>query len=71
MKRPLIRAPKKKGTPKEIAVLGHRDPRGADNIISVWVDEDDKLHIRVLKADRCYRFEQVIETAGYVEVVQK
>ena len=71
MKRILIRAPKTRGTVKEIAVLGHRDPRGADNTIAVWVDEHDKLHIRVLKADRCYRFEQVVETDGYVEVIQK
>lgn len=71
MKRTLVRAPKKQGTVKEVFVLGHRDPRGPDNTIAVWVDEHDKLHIRVLKADRCYRFEQVVETAGYVEVIQK
>jgi hypothetical protein len=50
-------------------VVGHRDPRGADNNIRVWVDEDDQLHIRVEKTSRCYQFGKVIEHDGYVEIV--
>ena len=52
-----------------IPILGHRDPRGPDNNIRVWVDDQDKLHIRVEKTERCYRFEKVIEEDGYVEVI--
>ena len=55
----------------EIMVFGKRDPRGPDNNIYMWVDSQDKLHIRVLKAQRCYEFEKVIETEGFIEVVQK
>ena len=54
-----------------IPIVGHRDPRGPDNNIRVWVDEDDKLHIRVEKTHRCYGFEKVEETDGYVEVIAK
>lgn len=63
-------APRGANKAREIVVLGHRDPRGPDNNILVWVDENDKLHIRVLKADRCYRFEQMIDTPAFVEIVQ-
>jgi hypothetical protein len=64
-----VRAARKQKV-KQVVVFGHRDPRGPDNNITIWVDKDDKLHIRVLKAERCYRFEKVIETGSYVEVVQ-
>lgn len=63
-----IKAPTK-GKVAEIKVLGHRDPRGPDNNVYIWVDEDDHLHIRVLKTERCYRFKEVIQEPGYVEVV--
>lgn len=65
----LVRAPRKRGQAKELKVLGRRDPRGPDNSVYIWVDENDQLHIRVLKTNRCYKFKQVIETNGYVEVV--
>ena len=65
----LVRAPRRKGQCREIRILGHRDPRGPDNTVSVWVDERDRLHVRVLKADRCYRFSEVIDTEGFVEIV--
>lgn len=71
VKTTLVRAPRPKGKIRQVVVLGHRDPRGPDNNITIWVDKDDKLHIRVLKADRCYRFKEVIETPGYVEIVQE
>jgi hypothetical protein len=64
-----LRAPRRKGYCREIRVLGHRDPRGPDNSVTVWVDQGDQLHVRVLKADRCYRFSEVIETEGFVEIV--
>ena len=54
-----------------IPVLGHRDPRGPDNNIRVWVDDTDRLHIRVQKTERCYRFETMIDTDGFVEIVAK
>ncbi len=56
---------------KIIQVLGNRDPRGYDNQIEIWLDEQDRLHIRVLKPDRCYRFSHTEEGSGYIEVVQK
>ena len=65
-----IRAPRKRCTAKEVDIYGHRDPRGPDNTVSVWVDAADRLHIRVLKPDRCYRFERVIENQSFIEVVQ-
>ena len=54
----------------EIKVFGNRDPRGPDNNIYVWLDEKDRLHIRVLKADRCYRYMQFKNEDGYTETVQ-
>ena len=66
-----LRAPRRKGQCREIKVLGHRDPRGPDNSVTVWVDGRDRLHIRVLKADRCYRFSGMIDTQGFVEIVAK
>jgi hypothetical protein len=52
-----------------IPIVGQRDPRGADNNIRVWVDAEDKLHIRVEKTDRCYALQEVFECDGYVEVI--
>lgn len=57
--------------PVEIRVCGRRDPRGPDNSVFIWLDEDDKLHITVYKTKRCYSFERVDETAGYVDLVAK
>lgn len=65
-----VRATKRSGT-KEILVFGQRDPRGPDNNIHIWVDEKDRLHIRVQKTDRCYSFEQLVNEAGYVEIVAR
>jgi hypothetical protein len=53
-----------------IAVVGNRDPRGADNNIRVWLDADDCLHIRVEKAHRCYSFARLVNTNTYIEVIQ-
>lgn len=53
-----------------VAVVGNRDPRGSDNNVRIWLDEDDHLHIRVEKAHRCYSFAECIDTSTYVEVIQ-
>jgi hypothetical protein len=65
-----LRATRRTGQ-QEVRVFGERDPRGPDNHVYVWVDEQDRLHIRVLKVSRCYELEQVVETPGYIEVIQK
>lgn len=52
-----------------IPILGHRDPRGPDNNVRVWVDANDQLHIRVEKTNRCYQFKTVLETDSFVEVI--
>lgn len=52
-----------------IPILGHRDPRGPDNNIRVWVDDNDHLHIRVEKTQRCYKFRQMIDEQEYVEII--
>lgn len=63
-----VKVSKASGT-QEILVVGAKDPRGPDNNIYVWVCAEGKLHIRVLKTDRCYKFEKVVQYSGYVEVV--
>ena len=64
----MLRAGKK---PKEIKVLGRRDPRGPDNTIIIWIDENDNLHIKVEKpALRCYPFKEQIDLPGSVEIIQ-
>jgi hypothetical protein len=68
---PLVKAPRGAGKAVNIPIMGHRDPRGPDNNVHVWVDDEDRLHIRVMKTDRCYRFERVAEEQGYVEVVAR
>lgn len=55
---------------QEIVVFGHRDPRGPDNNVYLWVDKDDQLHIRILKAERCYKFKEMVDTPTYVEIIQ-
>lgn len=55
---------------QEVVIFGHRDPRGPDNNVYIWVDEQDRLHIRVLKAQRCYKFAEMIDRPDYVEIVQ-
>ena len=63
-----VKATKKK---KEIKIFGNRDPRGSDNNIEIWIDENDNLHIRVEKPSmRCYPFKELIEKSGYVEIIQ-
>lgn len=64
-----LKAPKGLKRCLNIPVLGHRDPRGPDNNIRVWVDKDDKLHVRVEKTQRCYSYEKTIEEDGYIEVI--
>ena len=53
-----------------VNVMGARDPRGYDNQITIFLDKEDKLHIRVYKAYRCYSYSHVEETNGYIEVIQ-
>jgi hypothetical protein len=57
------------GKQLEIRVFGHRDPRGPDNNIFIWVDDEDQLHIKVWKTDRCYHFKEVVETGNAVEII--
>jgi hypothetical protein len=54
----------------EIKVTGNRDPRGPDNSVLVWLDEQDRLHIAVYKAERCYKFTEMLNERGFVEIVQ-
>jgi hypothetical protein len=68
MRNPLIVKAPRTGK-REIQVFGHRDPRGPDNNLFVWVDEEDRLHIEVYKANRCYRFKELIEREGSVEII--
>lgn len=63
-----IRAPRSKAC-INVRILGHRDPRGPDNNVRVWVDEKDQLHIRIEKTNRCYKYHKTINTEGYVEVI--
>jgi len=60
-----------KKRPVEIKITGRKDPRGPDNSVFVWIDDEDRLHITVYKANRCYRFEELVETDGYVDVVAR
>lgn len=57
-------------TPLNLNIIGKRDPRGYDNTVRVWLDQSDHLHIRVEKAQRCYRFTEMIDAAGHVELIQ-
>ena len=70
LKRTIIAKAPRKGM-RQVLVFGHRDPRGPDNHIYIWVGNDGKLHIRVQKAQTCYQFERMIDTAGYVELIAK
>lgn len=54
-----------------IKVYGEKDRRGPDNNVRIWISEDRALHIRVEKANRCYSFKKIIETQGYIEVIQE
>lgn len=63
-----VRVTKRSGM-KEILVFGQRDPRGPDNNIYIWVDEQDRLHIQVLKAQRCYKFAEMKDGPGSVEII--
>jgi len=58
--------------PVKINITGHRDPRGPDNGLLVFVDpDDDTLHIIVPKADRCYKFDRYIDHGGAIEFIAK
>lgn len=70
----MIRKPiKVRVTPRhndaEILVYGNRDPRGYDNKIQIWLDERGKLHISMMKANLCYKFERVVENSSFIEVI--
>lgn len=67
MPKPIVVKAPRRGK-REIQILGHRDPRGPDNSIFVWVDSNG-LHIEVYKANRCYRFKELIERDGSIEIV--
>lgn len=68
---PALRAPKSSKTCINAPVFGHRDPRGPDNNIRVWVDDKDRLHIRVEICSRCYKHERIIRKPGFVEVIAR
>ena len=70
MAKPLVVRVTPRNRRKTIHVYGNRDPRGPDNTIEVWLDETDRLHILVPKAQRCYRFESMIDMPGHVEIIQ-
>lgn len=58
--------------PKDIQITGQKDPRGPDNTLRVWICEKGKLHLRLKKPTlRCYAFEELIENADFIEIVQK
>ena len=64
-----IQATKK---PKSFDVYGKKDPRGPDNTITVWICDENKLHIRLQKPLlRCYALEQIVENATFIEIIQK
>ena len=65
-----VRVTKRTG-PKVIPICGEKDPRGPDNNITVYIDYDGSLRIRVWKTDRCYKFDYIYETNGFIEVVAK
>lgn len=64
-----VRAPRSPRTCVNVPIFGHRDPRGPDNSLRVWVDADDRLHIRLEKTMRCYKFAHCINERGYVEII--
>ena len=71
MKVPKVQIKRDEDGKKKIMITGNRDPRGADNVIRTWIDDDDKLHIEVEKpAMRCYAFEKMIDRLGSVEIIQ-
>ncbi len=53
----------------EVDVIGNRDPRGYDNNLTIEVNKKDELIISVLKANRCYKFKEIIETEGEIKVI--
>lgn len=63
-----IRASRK---PKKIWITGQKDPRGPDNSLTVWIDDDGSLRIMLEKpALRCYQFSHIEETASHITVIQ-
>lgn len=69
MSKPLTVRVTPRNRKKEILVYGARDPRGYDNKITIELDREGKLRIKVMKVNLCYKFEQVIEETGFIEVV--
>ena len=63
------KAPRGHKTALNIPIYGHKDPRGPDNNIRVWCDEEDKLHIRIEKTNRCYQFKACHNEHDYVEII--
>lgn len=63
-----IKASKK---PKTIQIVGQKDPRGPDNKVVIWIDENNRLCIKVDKPTlRCYPFSHVEQDASSVTVIQ-
>lgn len=63
------RAPKGPKSCLNVPIYGHRDPRGPDNNLRVWVDAEDRLHLRLEKTSRCYKFAEVVNAASFVEII--
>jgi len=71
MRKPITVRVNPRNPSAEILVYGNRDPRGYDNKIKIWLDFNGKLHIQVMKANLCYRFEKVEQNQSFVEVIAK
>lgn len=69
MRKPIIQRIKKDHY--LVHVIGNKDPRGNDNEIEIYIDEEDKLIIQVGKVNRCYQFEKVIEEEHFIKVIAK
>lgn len=62
---------KAQNKPKKIHIIGKKDPRGPDNTVTVWIDEQGRLNIQVEKPYvRCYPYSHVEETNSFIRVIQ-
>ncbi len=65
----IIKAKKK---PKHIQVIGMKDPRGPDNTITVWIDDNGDLRIKVRTPHiRCYTYSHTEINNESVTIIQK
>lgn len=63
---------KAKSKPQHIIIYGQKDPRGPDNTITVWIDDEGDLRIKVQKpSPRCYEFSHLEDNPGDITIVQK